>query len=141
MAHLWDLLCRAGRVPPGPEALAEVPSLRQRGLTLRQHFLLQHAMAMADGAGLWQLGAGYATLLMRAPAGCGAAREWLGALLLRQLDQPAAHATHALKVCTPLQLHRTLPSFAPQSLPLAPCPVPLAPCPLPPAPCPLPLDP
>ena len=104
MAHLWDLLCRAGRVPPGPEALAAVPSLRQRGLTLRQHFLLQHAMAIADGAGLWQLGAGYATLLMRAPAGCDAAREWLGALLLRQLDHPAAHATHALKVRKLLQL-------------------------------------
>ena len=104
VAHLWDLLCRAGRVPPGPEALAAVPSLRQRGLTLRQHFLLQHAMAIADGAGLWQLGAGYATLLMRAPAGCDAAREWLGALLLRQLDHPAAHATHALKVRKLLQL-------------------------------------
>ena len=103
MAHLWDLLCRAGRVPPGPEALA-VPSLRQRGLTLRQHFLLQHAMAIADGAGLWQLGAGYAALLMRAPAGCDAARQWLGALLLRQLDHPAAHATHALKVRKLLQL-------------------------------------
>ncbi|KAL1524496.1 hypothetical protein AB1Y20_019390 [Prymnesium parvum] len=94
VAHLWDMLWRAGAVG--------VHVMPESTLSFRDHFFLQYAKALGARDGMWQLAALYATDLVQQQPPC--AREWLSQFLASQPPTHAVRVRKILAICEQLRL-------------------------------------